>query len=260
MAGFAAKDYLGTLRISSVSTRKDRSNQIDITVLLGDGPITIDEGLGGGVTTISRPRRVALTTWEGHDPIKLTVPIILGKIESERKATAVDEQVRIIQSLTGRGSAGGDEPRFITISGKGSMVPFPGEQWQVNNVTWSEKWFTKSGKHDIVIGTMELVQRVYDNDLPTQAKALANAASAKSSTYTTQRGDTWKIVAKKKYGRENAKYYTAIRRANPKVKEKRGQLPIGKKLKIPALPKKGAGNLGPKATAKEVRDAKKGRK
>jgi LysM repeat protein len=81
-----------------------------VKVMLGDGPVVVSGGFGGW-DVVSRPRRTALTVWQGYDPLRLTVPVIFNAFgpgnltlnEDQADPQGVESKIRTLGLMAGRG-------------------------------------------------------------------------------------------------------------------------------------------------------------
>src|SRR4051794_11644930 len=82
-----------------------------IKVMLGDGPVQVGGGFGGW-DVVARPRRTALTVWQGFDPLQLNVPIVFSAIgpnnltlnEDQGDPQGVEDKIMTLGRMAGRGS------------------------------------------------------------------------------------------------------------------------------------------------------------
>lgn len=126
----------------------------------------------GGWDIVERPRRVALTQWNGKDPYKMEIGIILdGFID--------DDEVEIeIAKLERMALPFNTEPPVIEV--KGSAIPHDDLKWVVEDIDWGDALRKSNGRRVRQQGTIKLVQNVKADRLQlSAAKRIRNKAGRK---------------------------------------------------------------------------------
>jgi LysM repeat protein len=203
------------------------SNGLSVTVLRGDGPPTITDGIGGW-QLIPRRRRRALTSWTGRNPLAMDIPVLFdGNGESP---FSIDPDVEVLRQM-----AVGDnfiEPPTVQVIG---VLPARGVVWVINaiefgtdNVLYIQD---PSSGDDIRVrqdATVSLIQHVQE-DVVTVANS-----NPLPSQWKVQPGDTLRSIAKQVYG--NGDKWTLISDANSGVvRSPTADLKDGITLRIPPV-------------------------
>lgn len=215
-----------------------------VTVGLDADPITVPSGYGGW-TVISRQRRVGLTTWEGKDPIRMTVPVLFDGLAD---GTSQEVLISRLSRMALPPTTGGEPPQ-VRISGTG--VPNPGPtHWVIENLQWGSnvvRDFASNGVHarlrqDCVVNLLEyraedvaafksISPGLVHNNSTTTSKG---GKSGWPKNYTVKSGDTLAGIAAHEYG--DASKWRKISDANnirdPNIIKQPSQ--VGRVLKIPA--------------------------
>jgi LysM repeat protein len=200
------------------------STGASVLVYRGDGSPKMVGG-GGGWDTVSRPRRVALTLWNGRDPYAMDIPILFDGWADDTSVEAAIARLNQMQMSPGPNVS----PPTVQIDG---AVPVKGATWVITSIDWGDNviW-TQDGnsgyrlRQDAVV---HLLQFVAEEKLH-----IARAKIAPGQFYTTKSGDTLKSVAKKKYG--DASKWKVIANAN-NIRDPK-KVHAGMHLRIPPLPK-----------------------
>jgi hypothetical protein len=124
------------------------------SVMAGEDPPKVTAGYAK-FTTIDRPERVGLMSFDGYDPAELTIPI---HFEAKTAAAArdVEDDIDLLERMAGRGNfegaAVGPPPiiRISTTDGEGNVVPLVPRNyqtspqnksaplWRVVNIEWDD--------------------------------------------------------------------------------------------------------------------------
>jgi hypothetical protein len=147
----------------------------DVIVLLDATPAQVMGGHGGWTTT-ARQRKIALTQWQGNDPIRLAVPVIFDS--SINDITKQNIAIKNL-GLMALPPKGGGEPAIINIKSDSGALPDPtgkgGKQdWVIENLQWGTNVIKDPGKtrQDVVINLLEYIDadRVAFANLPSISK------------------------------------------------------------------------------------------
>jgi len=221
----------------SKKVRFEASNGLTVEAFLDEGASYISGGYGGW-QTVSRWRRVAITQFNGADPVRISLPIVFdGFREGKGQEIAISHLERMARS-----PGDGKEPPTVDIFG---AVPRRDiDKWVIESLDYSQQrkviWDVVGGvavrlRQDVVVN---LLQAVDDDRV-----ALANLAGTgfgaggnpggarptpRDKFYVVKQGDTIWSISKHEYG--SPKWYRDIMKANhlrsPWVKP-------GKKLRMP---------------------------
>lgn len=174
----------------------------DVVGLLDANPVQIQSGYGGW-TVVSRQRRVGLTQWQGKDPLRMSVPVMLDGVTTQ---LGQELQISHLSRMALPPTSGG-EPPVVKISGHG--VPKPGPtDWVIENLQWGSNviWDLVGGvwsriRQDVIVNLLE-----YRGDDRATFKAinpgviLGKSTVGWPKTYTVKSGDTLKSIAAQFYG------------------------------------------------------------
>lgn len=157
-----------------------------VIALLDATPVQIMGGHGGWTTT-ARARKIALTQWNGNDPLRLAIPLLFdAKIDHLAK-----QKICMINlGKMGLPPRGGGEPPIVHIDGPGDLVDptgkGPKQDWVIENLQWG----TNVRRERVVDGLGELRQDVVVNlieYIDEDRVAFANLPSI--STQRSKKGD-----------------------------------------------------------------------
>lgn len=183
-------------------------------------------GGGGGWDTVARPRRAAITQWNGRDPYAMDVPVLF---DGWRDNDNVEPDIaRLNQMQMGKPRKTGPDspPPTVQIDG---AVPIKGATWVITSIDWGDNviWHPQGDdgyrlRQDAVVHLLQFVAE--------ERLAISAAKLSPGQLYTTKEGDTLIDVAKKYYG--DARKAKVIGRAN-KIRNVHKKLKKGTHLKIP---------------------------
>ena len=171
--------------------------------------ITPSQGYGGHPVA-SRPKRRALTVWQGRQPFMLKIPAVLYRggighsVEVDR--TALDEMA-ITEDLVSIH----DQKGVRVETGPGVILPIPhqieGCEWWIEDMTWGEE--IREGPEGPYPGHMirknlevTLLERIDDVTLGEHDAQSSTSTKARPMTnnYTVKKGDTLHSIAKARLG------------------------------------------------------------
>lgn len=194
-------------------TRLDNNNSI-IVRRDADPPQLISGG--GRWNVINRPRRGAFTVWDGDDPYRMDVPILIDGWPS----TSVEDDIAILQQMRHRTDDYSPPPK-IKIEG---ALPVKGATWVLENDTdWGSNviWHPENYRlrQDCIVHLLQF--QTADN--------LTIKAPSTSHTYVVKAGDTLKSISRSQYG--TPAYWSTIKNANNIRDPKK----LPKTLRIPTI-------------------------
>lgn len=176
--------------------------QADLEIPLGEAGT--QAGGVGGWAKIGRPRRKAITTWDGEDGFELSVPVIFdGLVENQ----SVERQIARLERLAQRGE-GDRHPPVLTLRGP---VPHTGLEWVINDISWGPLDRRGDGQRIRQHATIVFWEYV-DPDLTVQRRQKSPAKDAQERnkdkggsprTYAVKKGDTLSSIAARKLGNAN---------------------------------------------------------
>jgi LysM repeat protein len=153
---------------------------------MGDGPAKLTSA--GGWQTTARPRRTALTEWQGQDPVTMDIPVMLDRFFTEG---SVEPEISIIFGWL-RVASGPAQTPVIRIDGP---VPLTGALWVLNGIEWgAEERRASDGqriRQALTLTMMEyvspdiLIQGHYSPAAAATSRAVASATAAATATTTS---------------------------------------------------------------------------
>lgn len=190
----------------------------------GDGAPTIVSG-GARYNVTNRPRRTSIVTWDGDDPYRMDVPIMLDGWANE---TSVESDVAKIEQMR---HSQGDlvPPVLVYIDG---AVPVKGARWVVESIDWGAAviWQAKgeAGYRLRQDGIIHLLQAI-----PQTVLAVSNASTGVKQHRVAATETVASIAVKHKTTVAAIKKLNTIR--DPKT------VSIGDIIKIPPITELGQG-------------------
>jgi hypothetical protein len=140
---------------------------ISVTGWLGPNG-AVPTGGYGGWEIVSRPRRQGLTIWNGRDPFKMSLQLVLdGFIAQDPIEIECSSVERLALPATDL-----NQPPVVTISG--AAVPHSDLPWVIDNITWEEAERDSYGRRLRQVLTIDFIRYVKDERLKEQ-KASARA-------------------------------------------------------------------------------------
>jgi hypothetical protein len=191
---------------------------LNISVLLGEGAPRYTGGFGGWDTT-DRPQQVAMTTWNGSDPLALELPVVLDGFSA---GASQEDALRALYAV-----ARGDDqspPGVVQVAG----LVLAADRWVISGLDVSDAILADDGSHLRAAITLTLTEFVPPTFVQLRRGALA-PAKGKTKVVTVKHGDTPAKVAHR-----NHCQWTVLRQLNPAVVRKANQkLTAGSKLRVP---------------------------
>jgi hypothetical protein len=207
-----ADKYYYTIRSSDGHTVK---------VLRGDGVPKATDGMGGW-TIVSRPRRTALTQWDGRNPYSMDLPVLFDGLGDN--ISVENDIARLFQMSVGSDFT---PPPTVTVDGG---VPVKGATWVINGIDWGDDViYDQASKGNAYRLRQDAVVHLVQYRPEQRVKILTTKVVP--NIYVVHRsGETMRTIAKAMYG--DARKWTAIKKANPKVRDP-NHLKVNTKLRIP---------------------------
>ena len=223
---------------------------MSVTAILGQTPPVPADGYGGW-SLVNRPRRKALTVWDGINPLRELVTVIIGIKPGSRGGIADSlplnlsaTQDRETLERMAQPPFPGAEPPLITVVG---TVPHANDgPWVIESFDWDPTpIYSPSGflvRQAVTVHLLEYVRddRLADLTAAQTAVLQANVQSAsaarkaggtptKQKTYVAKSGDTLQTVAARVLG--NYKSYFQLATLNGLSPD--AKLVSGQKLLLP---------------------------
>jgi len=189
------------------------------------GPIVPSLGYGGHPIG-ARPKKKALTVWEGRQPFQMEVPILLdlgGQLVEGLRAT-LDRMAT---------SVNGQKPPPVKIVSNRGKLPIPADipetaDWWIEDLKWGEeKRRASDGELVRQEVAVTLLERIDDELFSTAPKIVS---TRRAHNYTVKKGDTLHSIAASQLG--NATRWKEIADLNGIRSD--GQLKPGRIIHIPA--------------------------
>lgn len=205
---------------------------------LGDGFVVPEADSGWQV--VARPKRKAFTTWDGHAPVTMTIPILFDGFRENR---SVEQDINTLYGMMRKINQRVDEPPVVRLSGP---IPYSRFQWVITSISPGEEIRRKKDGRRVRSFMEVTVLEYVPADVATTAKASpAKAArdrknrkgdkgdegrSPSGRTYRVKSGDTLAKIAVRFLG--SAGEWRKIAKMNNIRDPKR--LKVGQVLRIPA--------------------------
>ncbi len=206
---------------------------IDITIPMGDGPAYPVGGFGGWVT-VPLQDGIEAVDWEGQEPLREDVPLLLNGLEDDEP---VDRQWNTVKKL-GR-DPNGDERKPPVFRVWGPLDAPEGKSWVLpaGGIEVIPDEIVKRNGDGALLRiefVLHLVEYIAPEVIKNRARrkkkiGVSEARLAKGSTYKVKKGDTLKTIAADLLG--DADKWREIGRKNGLTDPNR-VLPTGKVLKL----------------------------
>lgn len=153
----------------------------------GTSPPKIVSG-GGGWDIVPRPKRKGLTVWNGYDPTRMDVPILLDKWKDK---DVVEREILLLNFMQLPPAPHVHPPR-ITI---GPGVPVSGTDWVIESIEWGDNVIYDIGPGGRLVrfrqdATLHLLEFVSGTALVNQASPIhqqpASGSGSGSGSNTPQ--------------------------------------------------------------------------
>jgi hypothetical protein len=137
----------------------------EVECLLGDGAGNPTGGYGGW-EKIKRDRRIALTEWQGKDPLEIDIPILF---ENWRTGDSLEGDIKQLEMIAGLGNKGGGEPPLMTFNSGGVIShdyhDAPRHDWVISSISWGDCVKNDWGNRVRQIATVTVTQFIDDDVL-----------------------------------------------------------------------------------------------
>ena len=224
-------------------TLESTESPIAVTGILG-APVTPTGGYGGW-ERIARPRRKALTEWQGNEGLSFDLTFVFDAIRDDYGA-GVEPTCASLDLLGGIGEG---EPALCRIhSDPAGLIPYgfgrnPDKLWFVESINWDgdETVYNNVGNRVQVTGSIVLTEYIKDERLEEQSSVARRKAKkkptkkgkgkkgAKNKTYIVKRGDSLTSIAARKLG--SASRWREIGKLNG-IRDPKN-IKVGQRLKLP---------------------------
>lgn len=195
---------------------------VTVRALRGDASPILTGGFGGW-TQVARPRRKALTQWDGEQPLELTFSILFDGFENGQ---SVEADCLTLERLARQQQDGSDPP----IVRHGGGMPHPELDWIVSDLSWDvDPVYSQSGNRVRQQVTVKLLEHVAAEAIPTAASVAAAKSGGATKAYVVKTGDTLSSIAAKQLG--DHKRWTEIATLNG-IRDPKS-IRAGQRLRLP---------------------------
>lgn len=208
------------------------SVDVDLRVLMGDGPATPTGGVGGWQQQ-PRPDAKSLTEWSGQDTFTQSVPILINGYKEEN---SVQGQANDIIAL-GRNTTDDEVPPVFRIFG---AIWMPWLQWVLEDVEWTDEVIRDT---DTTLLRQEVVLHIAEFEDPDEVRikrvrhpygtGKGGGTNYPTNEYIVHKGDTVKKIAAKVYG-DPSRWKVIADKNN--IRDPNKELKPGRIIKLPANP------------------------
>jgi LysM domain len=200
-----------------------------LRILKGDGSPKVTGGHGGWNVT-NRPHRRGLTTWDGVEPYRMSIPVVF-----EGWPDVAGQEIRIGTLSRMATPQGDDEPPRVSISGIGIPSEMPKKNWVIESLEWGDNvlWDNQANGSMVRLRqdcTVNLLQYVNEDRVAFSKLSSAQpGAGAWPKHHVWRKGDTLQRLASRFY--KNSKKWKRIADAN-NIRDPK-HIRIGRILRIP---------------------------
>jgi len=215
----------------SLTSEKDES----VFFALLTGPVAVVAGYGGW-NKVARPRRKALTEWQGRDPMSLEIPFTIDRL-ADGAGGAVEGSIRILEKMAGIDAGDPQPPTLRLQSYPSGLIPHgfgaaPHVRWVIETLGWDREQtiINAEGQRVRQNGTITITQFVEDVHLRQLSIAgRGKARKGRKRVHVVKKGDTLGKIALKYLG--SARKWKQIAKLN-KIRDPK-RIKIGQRLKLP---------------------------
>lgn len=197
-----------------------------VRVLRGHTPASVTGGYGGW-TQVPRPRRKALTQWDGGAVYEVTFSVLFDGIFDG--SGSVEDDIAKLEKLA-RSPGPGVEPPVVTVD---AGIPHANLKWVIEDLQWEPNpEYNPKGdriRHECTIVLLEHVAGSVGAKAQQRALRQVNSTSTTGSTYTVRPGDTLQSIAASQLG--DSSRWTEIADLNA-IRDPRNLTP-GQTLRLP---------------------------
>lgn len=177
----------------------------------------------GGWTQVARPRRKALTQWDGVPPLEVAFSLILDGVAGDR---SVEADCLALEQMA-QPAAARTPPPVVRANGG---IPHAELDWVISDLQWDPAPIYATSKKRIRQEvTVHLLEHVAADTVAAPAAAAAAKAGGGTKLYVVKAGDTLSSIAAKLLG--DHKKWTQIAAING-IRDPKAIRP-GQKLRIP---------------------------
>lgn len=178
---------------------------------------------GANWRTEPRPKRKALTIYDGQAPRTLTLTVVFDRFQVDGN---VEREIALLEALTTPVASGGDPPR-VRVTGP---VPHADLTYVVTGLEWAAADYNTRNQRSRQAATVTLTEYVAGDQVTTRTPA-TKKAPVRPGTVTARKGDTLEKIAARVL--HKASRWREIQRLNPTIKDPRATLRTGQTIKVP---------------------------
>jgi hypothetical protein len=161
--------------------------------------VEINPSLGyGGHPVAARPKKKALTVFEGRQPFQLSVPLLFSGNNVPRMCLLLDQMASAKPTTNPAQNA---DPYTVTIESTIGSLPLPGgiqdgDAWWIEDLAWGAEKRNSLNELYFKEVVVTLLETVVDVTLPTKG----------AHRYAVRHGDTWAKIAARELGDQGRQF------------------------------------------------------
>jgi hypothetical protein len=208
------------------------SADVDIKVLMGDGPATITGGIGGW-QQVERPDAKSLTEWSGQGTVTQSVPLMLNGF---KQGDSIQGQANDIIAL-GRNTTDDEVPPVFRMFG---AIHFQWLPWVLEDVEWTDEVIRDN---DTTLLRQEVILHVAEFEDPDEIRLTrirhafgtgkGGGTNFPGNQYIVRKGDDLIKIAAKVYGDRTR--WKVLAKKNG-IRDPNKELQPGRVINLPANP------------------------
>jgi hypothetical protein len=197
-----------------------------------DAPIVPSLGYGGHPIG-ARPKKKALTVWEGRQPFQMAVPVLFSLGDSAGQHLSVESEVKWLDWMAS--SIGDKPPPPVRIKSNRGPLPLPSDisasaEWWIEDLAWGDEK-RRAGDADLYYKevSVTLLEKINDETVDLETPTVK---TDRAHNYTVKKGDTWHSIAASQLGSRSK--WEELWKLNGKINDAQLAKRVGKTVHIPA--------------------------
>jgi LysM domain len=187
----------------------------------------------GGHPIGARPKKKALTVWEGRQPFQMVVPVLFSLGDKGGVHLSVESEVKWLDWMAS--SIGDNPPPPVRIKSNFGPLPLPSDvpenaEWWIEDLAWGVgKRRNSDGDLFYKEVVVTLLEKINDEtvDLATPV-----VSTDRAHNYAVKKGDTWHSIAASQLG--SASKWEELWKLNGRISDAKLATMVGKNIHIPA--------------------------